>query len=80
MMVEEHPTAEQLTAFGLGKLSDAESTGLETHLAECEMCRRVLETQATDSFVSLARVVRKEERTCAEAPAQGLSQALRRAR
>jgi uncharacterized protein (TIGR03067 family) len=73
MMVEEHPTAEQLTAFGLGKLNDAESMALEAHLAECETCRLALETQAADSFVALARVVRAEERTSASVPAQGLS-------
>ena len=66
MMVEEHPTVEQLTAFGLGKLNDAESTALEAHLAECETCRQTLETQAADSFVALARAVRTEERTAAD--------------
>src|ERR1043165_7224195 len=68
MIVEEHPTAERLTALGLGKLDDAESRALEAHLAECETCRRVLETQAADSFVALARAVRSD-RTAANGPA-----------
>jgi uncharacterized protein (TIGR03067 family) len=72
MMVEEHPTAEQLTAFGLGKLDDAESAALEAHLAECETCRRALETQAADSFVVLARAVRSD-RTSTDAPGEALA-------
>jgi serine/threonine protein kinase len=58
MLCEAHPTAEQLAAFGLGKLDDSQSAALEMHLADCETCRRALETQAADSFVALARSVR----------------------
>src|SRR5437764_577104 len=58
-MVEDnsfHPDPKQLTAFGLGRLSDGDSTLIEQHVARCDTCRFVLETvNDDDSVVHLLR-------------------------
>src|SRR4051812_37465424 len=51
----EHPNADQLTAFSLGKLSDAESGRIEAHLENCEPCRLATEAAPDDTLVSLIR-------------------------
>ena len=38
-----HPSAEQLAAFGLGRLDESESAGIEGHVAGCPDCRATLE-------------------------------------
>jgi WD40 repeat protein len=50
-----HPTPENLTAFGLGRMSDEDSVAVERHLAECATCRRLLETLPNDSWVERLR-------------------------
>lgn len=50
-----HPTPEQLAAFRLGKLSDAELDEIEQHVAECDSCCGILRDVPDDSFVSLVR-------------------------
>ena len=40
----DHPSPEQLPAFGLGLLSVAESAAVERHVAECDACCRSLLT------------------------------------
>ncbi len=51
-----HPSAEQLQEFILGKLSDAASDGIESHLHACEQCNQLLDgISVDDSFVSLIR-------------------------
>jgi urea transport system substrate-binding protein len=37
-----HPVADRLRAFSLGQLSDTDSAGIETHLADCPHCCEVL--------------------------------------
>lgn len=49
----QHPDAEKIADFGLGRLSDADSRTIELHLAECEDCRKKLEDVQPDSLVSL---------------------------
>lgn len=48
-----HPNQDLLTAFGLGRTSDAESLEIEQHLAACEDCLKRLEEVPNDSLVSL---------------------------
>jgi uncharacterized protein (TIGR03067 family) len=59
MNVAEHPTAHQLTAFGLGKLDEAASATIEAHLAECETCRQALDSPPADSLIALARTAQE---------------------
>src|SRR5262245_59130038 len=55
MMTLTHPSQEQLAAFRLGKLSDAELDDIERHVAECDSCCGSLRNVPDDSFVSLVR-------------------------
>ncbi len=51
-----HPSIEQLRQFVVGKLSDAESAAIETHLFQCDACNQLLSSDSlTDSFVDLVR-------------------------
>jgi serine/threonine protein kinase/formylglycine-generating enzyme required for sulfatase activity len=50
-----HPTADVLTAFGLGKLTEAETEVVARHLTACEACRRLVEGVPADSLVGLVR-------------------------
>jgi uncharacterized protein (TIGR03067 family) len=47
----EHPSADQLTAFGLGRLPRAEIVEIERHVADCDTCRQALETLPDDSLI-----------------------------
>src|SRR5687767_15867643 len=59
-----HPGLEKLAAFGLGRLSDADSEVIELHLADCDDCRKQVEDVPDDSLVSLLQVSAAE--SCAE--------------
>jgi formylglycine-generating enzyme required for sulfatase activity/tetratricopeptide (TPR) repeat protein len=48
-----HPDSEKLTAFGLGRLSEADSKDIEQHLADCADCRTTLDNMPGDSLVNL---------------------------
>lgn len=50
-----HPDAEELAAFGLGKLTDEAAAALEAHLADCAHCLQQLEGLAGDSFIGRLR-------------------------
>jgi serine/threonine-protein kinase len=47
-----HPTPEQIAAFGLGKMDEAEALAIESHLAECSQCARALEKLPDDNFLA----------------------------
>jgi anti-sigma factor RsiW len=47
-----HPTPQQLEAFGLGRLDEAEALALESHLADCPRCSEALEQLPADNFVA----------------------------
>jgi hypothetical protein len=49
----EHPSAEQLNAFALGQLDDGSSAKVERHVADCQVCGKMLETSPDDSLVAL---------------------------
>lgn len=50
-----HPTADRLAAYGLGRLSDAESLQVEQHLADCDTCRTAIEATPDDPLARLVR-------------------------
>jgi serine/threonine protein kinase len=47
-----HPSPEDLAAFAVGKLSDAEAEAVALHLAACPNCRRAAERAHADSFIA----------------------------
>src|SRR5262249_15366520 len=53
----EHPSAEQLTAFGLGKLGPDEQAAVESHVAQCDTCCERLRSLPGDGLVALVREV-----------------------
>src|SRR4051794_14738862 len=54
-MIDQHPGADQLAAFRLGKLGDDALAALEEHVAGCDDCCLRLKNLPDDSFVSLVR-------------------------
>ena len=51
-----HPTHEQLAAFDAGRLTDADSHGIEEHLADCsECCQMLKQLPGDDGYVALLR-------------------------
>ncbi len=51
-----HPTHEQLAAFDAGRLTDADSHGIEEHLAKCsDCCQRLKRLPGDDRYVALLR-------------------------
>jgi HEAT repeat protein/tRNA A-37 threonylcarbamoyl transferase component Bud32 len=51
----EHPNGALLTAYGLGQLSEEELAGIDGHLANCAVCRQVVEGVAPDTLLTLLR-------------------------
>jgi serine/threonine protein kinase len=58
-----HPTADELLAFGLGKLAEAETPALESHLAGCSQCRKALDELPADKFLAKLRQAMEEGST-----------------
>jgi serine/threonine protein kinase len=54
-MLLEHPTAEELNAFGLGQLDESELSQIEGHLADCDACRQSVESVADDTLIALLK-------------------------
>ena len=50
-----HPTADDLTAFAIGKLDDARTNAVAAHLEECEPCRIAVENAPDDEFAKRVR-------------------------
>lgn len=48
-----HPTNQELTAFGLGKLDESEAEPISEHLAVCDPCMATLTGIESDTFVDL---------------------------
>src|SRR5947209_2660997 len=72
----DHPSPEQLPAFGLGLVSAAESAAVERHIAECDACCQSLLTVADDARVSRLRQATSTSSDglrAAAAPTEGLS-------
>ncbi len=51
----EHPSTEQLAAFGLGKLDSREQAAIESHVAECPSCCERLKDLPADGLAILVR-------------------------
>jgi serine/threonine protein kinase len=66
-----HPSRDLLEAYGLGKLGPANAAAVETHLAECDLCGRVIQVLPADPFVALVRrAVPAQEMSLADMVAQ----------
>src|SRR5262249_5429916 len=50
-----HPDPERLSAFGLGKLDEAEAVAVHEHLEACDACRAAAEAAPDDTLASLGR-------------------------
>jgi WD40 repeat protein/tRNA A-37 threonylcarbamoyl transferase component Bud32 len=50
-----HPSADELLAFGQGRLAPETAVVVEQHVAECDSCCRLLEDAAADSFMGRLR-------------------------
>jgi hypothetical protein len=53
-----HPTPQELSAFSLGRLSDAAAAVIAGHLEDCPACRNAVENAGPDSFVSKVRAAK----------------------
>jgi tRNA A-37 threonylcarbamoyl transferase component Bud32 len=56
--VTSHPSAQQLSAFGLGKLTEAEAEAVARHLGQCPDCLRAAQRVAADSFLGRVKHAR----------------------
>ena len=68
-----HPTAEDLKAFGLGKLDDRSSGELMAHLDLCADCRQIVAAQTGDDFLNHLR--QAHGRSATPAPPRSLADA-----
>jgi serine/threonine protein kinase len=50
-----HPTEQTLSSFALGKLDDASSEAVNTHLEQCPDCRQRAGEMSADSFLERVR-------------------------
>jgi serine/threonine protein kinase len=50
-----HPTPQELTAFGLGKLPQRSAAAVAAHLESCSACREAVAVVAPDSFLGQLR-------------------------
>jgi serine/threonine protein kinase len=53
-----HPNREQLAAYGLGKLDDAETAMVVEHLETCEACQKTVGDTPSDTFVHALHAAR----------------------
>src|SRR5215472_16311515 len=48
-----HPTPEQLTAFGLGQVSFADSARIESHVLSCDSCAQAVKAVPNDHLIAV---------------------------
>jgi predicted Ser/Thr protein kinase len=63
-----HPAAEQLAAYGLGKLNAADTAAVAGHLETCAACRHTVQDVPPDSFIGLVRSARPAAPQATPAP------------
>jgi serine/threonine-protein kinase len=63
MHTAEHPSADELAAFGLGKLTPGEMAAIERHIAACDRCCHTLRDVRDDTMVDLARAAVCQDET-----------------
>ena len=51
----DHPSAEELSGFGLGQLDAEQAAAVESHVANCAVCSQTLWTLPDDQLVQLLR-------------------------
>jgi HEAT repeat protein len=51
----EHPTGSILVAYGLGQVAEKDLAGIDAHLAECDLCRQVVDGVSPDTLLTLLR-------------------------
>jgi hypothetical protein len=68
-----HPDRDQLTAFGHGKLGEADAQAIADHLAGWETCRGFLDNLADDALLALLRPLFTPGRRKPPPPADGRS-------
>ncbi len=54
-VMQEHPSGSVLTAYSLGQLGEENLAGIDGHLADCDVCRQVVEGVVPDTLLSLLR-------------------------
>ena len=54
-VMQEHPSGSVLTAYSLGQLGEDDLVGVDGHLADCDVCRQVVEGVVPDTLLSLLR-------------------------
>lgn len=57
-----HPSAQELAAFGVGKLTGAAAESVIRHIEDCEACRKAVASACYDSFVDLVRAAKPPAR------------------
>jgi serine/threonine protein kinase len=62
-----HPDAQQLAAYGLGCLDEADAASVHDHLETCEECRAAVEALADDTLAALVRAAAGRVGSSAEA-------------
>src|SRR5262245_42179409 len=67
--VQTHPDPDRLTAFALGRLPEADSAEIESHLADCPGCRTGVEGTADDTLVARLRAAEPGDRAAPNDPA-----------
>jgi hypothetical protein len=55
-----HPSAQELTAFALGKLPETAASTIAGHLEKCPSCRKAVENLPADSFVGKVRAAKPD--------------------
>jgi uncharacterized protein (TIGR03067 family) len=55
-----HPSLDRLTAFGQGRLGEAELVELSSHLGGCAECREKVEASGADTLIALLRAADTE--------------------
>ena len=55
-----HPGLERLTAYGQGRLGEAELVELSAHLGGCAECREKVEASGDDTLIALLRAADTE--------------------
>jgi serine/threonine protein kinase/WD40 repeat protein len=69
-----HPSVEKLRCFGLGQLDSEDSSVIEEHISQCEVCCRTLAEVGPDTLVDLLRQIRKSPEVIHESSTVALMQ------
>src|SRR4051812_16405522 len=70
-MLTQHPSADELRAFGQGQLPPEAADAVERHVADCERCCRFLEEAPGNSFEGQLRAARRGAPLATTADAAG---------